>query len=116
MIYRAMYVALLAMSIAGCNSASGQGTPPGACTTTANYAMTACTSEVEDDFWIAKAICINISDTDERLECENDADVEKVDETALCGDQKAARLAICGLVGEDPYDPDDIGDTVAPNP
>lgn len=95
------------------------------CTATARNALKACKNEVADDYWIATAICNNISDDAGRAECEADAREGRTEDRALCKAQQSARLELCGLVGEDRYDPDfdpanfvdpdDIGDSVAPN-
>jgi hypothetical protein len=96
------------------------------CDRTATAAWHACQAEVRDDYAIAAGNCINISEKEEREECWEEAGEERDEGLELCGDQRAARLEICDLVGQDRYDPefdpdgfvdpDDIGDTVAPNP
>ena len=40
----------------------------GFCSDTASLQLDACRHEVDDDYFIARAICINISDDDERTE------------------------------------------------
>jgi len=99
---------------------------PRFCSQTAGVVFKACGSELEDDFLIAIANCINVSDKDERKECEADARDERKDGRELCKEQFEARLDVCGLVGEKRYDPDfdpdnfvdplEIGDEVDPNP
>lgn len=98
----------------------------GFCSATAWAARTACGNEVKDDFWIAVGTCINTSDPLERLECDEDAKLAKKEGFKLCREQFAARLDVCGLVGEERHDPDfspddfvdpaAIGTTVEPNP
>ena len=98
----------------------------GFCSRTAKAALLACGNEVQDDFWIAKGICINLSDDAERKRCNADAQAARRDGPDLCQEQYRARLDVCGLVGEDRYDPefdpaqfvdpDEIGVSVAPNP
>ncbi|UCC56953.1 MAG: hypothetical protein JSU75_04210 [Gammaproteobacteria bacterium] len=96
------------------------------CSATAKAAFRACENEVTDDYWIAQAICINVSDDGDRAECEADAREAKEEDKELCSEQRDARMELCSLVGEERYDPDfdptsfvdpdAIGDTVAANP
>jgi hypothetical protein len=98
----------------------------GACTRTANAALSACQHEVEDDFWIATGNCINLSDPDARRVCSRRATTARIEGLEECGAQSEARLEICDALGEAPYDPQikpamfvnpaDIGRSVAPNP
>lgn len=81
---------------------------------------------LQQDFWIARGNCINVSDDAEREECNADAQVARHDGPGLCQDQYRVRLVLCDLVGEDRYDPefdpvqfvdpDEIGVSVEPNP
>jgi hypothetical protein len=99
---------------------------PRFCSQTAKVVFKACGKELEDDFLIATANCINVSDREERKECEAEAWEEKKEGRELCKEQFEARLEVCGLVGEKRYDPDfdpdnfanplEIGDEVDPNP
>jgi hypothetical protein len=79
---------------------------PKFCSQTAEVVFKACGSELEDDFLIATANCINVSEKDERKECEADAREERKDGRELCREQFEARLEVCDLVGEERYDPD----------
>jgi hypothetical protein len=95
------------------------------CTKTSQAALKACQFEAKDDFWIEKGKCNNLSDTDARQECEADASNAQKEALEECKDQKEARLEVCDLLGEDPYDPQinpvdfvdpsQIGNTVMPN-
>lgn len=96
------------------------------CSKTASLASKACISEIKDDYWIAKAICLNTPDKGDRAECDADAKDDQKEGRFLCKDQFKARKELCSLIGEGQYDPDfdpanfvdpdDIGDTVAVNP
>lgn len=98
----------------------------GICNQTAELASKACGAEVRDDFLIAKAKCINISDPDEQGECLSEARVERRETKGLCKDQEDAREDVCDLLEEDRYDPDfdpanfvdpdEIGTSVEPHP
>jgi hypothetical protein len=96
----------------------------GYCTNTANLQYNACQNEVKDDYYIARAICLNLSDAEERGECDGDAREEISEGMQLCKDQRTARRELCGLLGEDRYDPDfdpdlfddDFDDLTNPNP
>jgi hypothetical protein len=78
----------------------------GACAQTAQLALQACWAEVWDDTLIAKANCLNASDTDERRACKEEARDERAESVGLCRDQYEARLDVCELVGKGRYDPD----------
>lgn len=96
------------------------------CSNTAHVALQACRAEARDDFWVATAQCLNVSDAATRQACYTEAKTEKEDARELCRQQRRARLDFCKLVGEDRYDPDfspakfvhpdEIGNGVTPNP
>lgn len=96
----------------------------GTCTKTAQAASTACRGEAQDDFWIATGNCLNLADTGEAKACIADARIEKQDARDECGEQMIARKDLCGVLGEDPYDPvidpadflDAAGIAANPNP
>jgi len=102
------------------------GQAAGSCTRTAGALLMACQHEVEDDFWVAKAICENISDPAAREKCRQETEVAREEARMLCGQQYDARLKLCQSVGEGPYDPmidpamfvdpAEIGKSVPPNP
>jgi hypothetical protein len=116
----------LARALAGAEIAQVMAADDEFCSQTAEAVFEACGAEARDDFWLARANCINISDDAERAECEDNAAAEFADVEEECDAQLAARLALCDLVGQDRYDPDfdpanfvdpdEIGVTVAPNP
>jgi len=98
----------------------------GSCMRTTSALFTACQHEVEDDFWIAMAICENLSDPSDREKCRKEAGAALEEARTLCSRQREARLKLCQSTGESPYDPmidpalfvdpAEIGTTVAPNP
>ncbi|MGH9894933.1 MAG: hypothetical protein ACREA0_23720 [bacterium] len=61
--------------------------------------------ETRDDFSIAKAKCINVSDGEERAACFDTARQGRAEAKQLCRAQRAQRLEICGELGEARYDP-----------
>jgi hypothetical protein len=75
------------------------------CSRTAMAAFVACQNEIKDDYWIAVGNCNNISETEPRAECLEDANAEYKEGKELCGDQREARLELCEELGEAPYDP-----------
>ncbi len=93
------------------------------CTDTTRALRDACKHEVSDDFLKAKAICINVSDQQEREACLAEARTERADGNKLCGEQRMARRELCLALGEDRYDPDfdpanfdsDFGSLTNPN-
>ena len=78
----------------------------GVCSTTAKLALKACRAEAHDDLLVATANCINLSDRDDRRGCKREVRKENSDFLELCKEQFDARLDVCDLVGEGPYDPD----------
>jgi hypothetical protein len=78
----------------------------GFCTSTARAQYKACQSEVDADSLTGGAICINVADDDERSECRDELRETRREELSLCRDQLRARRELCGLIGEDRYEPD----------
>ena len=76
------------------------------CTATANLQYLACKSEIKDDFYVAQAICVNVSDEEERQECNVEAWGERKEGGKTCTEQRAARKDLCDQLGEDRYEPD----------
>jgi hypothetical protein len=95
------------------------------CSKTTRLAYSACHKDVRDNYWIETGICLNLSDPEERADCNADAKETLREENTLCKEQRAARGEVCMALGEGPYDPQidpldfvnpaDIGDTIAPN-
>jgi hypothetical protein len=77
-----------------------------ACSTTTVAQFEGCRLESGSDFFAAKALCINVSDRDERHECLDTAREERAEGHELCRAQRAQRLEICKELGESRYDPD----------
>jgi len=76
------------------------------CSQTAETLFRACGSEVQDDFLVASAKCINLSDDKEREACLEDAQTARREKEALCNRQLAGRRETCAAIGEERYDPD----------
>ncbi len=76
------------------------------CTATAVFQFVACENEVQDDFFTATAICLNLSETEERNECSAEAFAASHEGRSLCREQREARRELCLALGEDRYDPD----------
>ncbi len=80
---------------------------PSVCEWTTRYMATSCTLERQEDAWVAAAVCLNLSDREERAECRAETRAESREQRALCGEQRAARRALCsapGFAGR--YDPE----------
>jgi hypothetical protein len=98
----------------------------GPCTDTATAASSACRADAVGAFHIARGVCINLSDDAQRSECFDEARSERREARSLCREQRAARLDLCEVLGEDRYDPEldpadfvdplEIGGAVEPNP
>lgn len=93
-----------ARSPAAVNASQVAEGPP--CSATADALFRACGSGVEDDRWIAEAICINVSDDAARAQCSADADASRAEGGQLCDAQLAGRRDACLSLGEHRYDPD----------
>jgi hypothetical protein len=78
----------------------------GFCSRTARTVFRACGFEIQDDYWISVANCINVSDAAQRAACLADAAAERSDAAQLCSEQLAGRLETCQSLGEQRYDPD----------
>lgn len=76
----------------------------GFCSRTASAQLTACRHEVRDDFYTARASCINVSDREDRADCFAVAKEERRDDNRLCREQRRARRDLCDALGEDRYD------------
>lgn len=96
------------------------------CSRTAQAVFNACGFETADEFWLARANCINVADAADRAECWQDAREALREGRAACREQRDARLDLCERYGEARYtpvfepdnfvDPETIGTSVAPNP
>jgi hypothetical protein len=78
----------------------------GYCTQTADTLLDACKASVLSDGAVGQAICTNLTSQNvQKTSLDDLADSE--DEAALlCDGQHDTRLAACGVLGEDRYDPD----------
>ena len=98
----------------------------GPCTDTTAVAFRACLADAQDNFLVAKATCLNLSDAAARASCLADARSSRQDDRTLCHQQQSSRGDLCQALGEDAYDPDftaanfvnplDIGGKVKANP
>ncbi len=99
------------------------------CTKTAKFLNYACGFEVRDDYLAGIAICLNESDEDEKRDCLKEAKVTQRESYNECREVFRARKALCGDIGEEPYDPPfgedfaenfvdptEIGKSISPNP
>src|SRR5437867_1203140 len=76
------------------------------CTQTADTLLDACKASVMDDGAVGKAVCINITDPKAQNACLDDLEDSQAEASQLCEGQHDTRLAACGVLGEDRYDPD----------
>ncbi len=75
------------------------------CTDTARTLYAACKAGVDDDALVAKAVCMNVSDAEQRDACIGQARADRADAKELCADQRTTRLGACKVLGEGRYDP-----------
>jgi hypothetical protein len=97
-----------------------------ACSTHAALLRQACFAERKDDFLVHIADCVYVTAEENEPACRDEAKAEAAEKAEECKEVFAARLDLCDSVGEarfdiefDPadfVDPDDLGDSVEPNP
>ncbi|MDQ3831666.1 MAG: hypothetical protein M3361_20700 [Candidatus Tectomicrobia bacterium] len=102
---RQLAIAVAMYFVLGAGTALAGG-DSGFCSRTAKAVFRACQSEVRDDFFIAKATCISVSDDVERAQCFADARASRRESKELCREQRTGRLDACKSLGEGRYDPD----------
>lgn len=93
-----------ALAFAAAPAAAGGGSRR-VCSATAAAQLSACKSEVKDDFFAARARCLNVSDAAARDACFDEAKDEQRDGKEECREQRDARGSLCDELGEAPYDP-----------
>lgn len=108
------------------NANGGWEEDPGACTTHASLLLRACFADRRDDYLVHRADCVYVTSEDDQRDCRADARAERAEKAEECYEVQEARLDLCDLVGEERYDiefassdfvdPNDIGDSVEPNP
>ncbi|MGH9367855.1 MAG: hypothetical protein ACRD3M_09305, partial [Thermoanaerobaculia bacterium] len=101
-----MAAACLVVGSAFARGDDGDGDKKRFCSQTANLLFRACGHEVQDDFWVASAKCVNVSDPVERAECSAEAKESRRESRQLCQEQLEGRLDACKSLGEGRYDPD----------
>ncbi len=78
----------------------------GFCTQTAKLLFSACGAQAQDDFLVARAICVNESEQSDRAQCNADAQASRDESKQLCQEQLDGRLDACQSLGENRYDPE----------
>jgi len=76
------------------------------CQSSTQKALKSCRWEAMSDYWLATANCDNLSDSEERTACREEAREQFQETLEECGDQYEARLAACDELGPGPYDPE----------
>ena len=80
------------------------------CKQTANYMLQACVHDGHDDRMTTKANCLNITDSAERSDCFDKANMVRKEEKEICLEQHEARRDACEVLEENRYDPDPLLD------
>jgi hypothetical protein len=99
----------------GTTGAAAHGNPSqdGVCAATSQLAFTGCGFDVEDNYKIAVAKCLNETDESARAACMDDAKAGRRDEKSQCVEVRDARNEVCDALtaGSGAYDPpiDSIG-------
>jgi hypothetical protein len=76
------------------------------CSQTTAALFAACKHELQDDFQVARAICINTPDPAEREACTEDSREALADGAEECAEVRDARDDLCDRIGEARYAPD----------
>ena len=97
-----------------------------ACTKHAKLMRRACFADRRDDMLVHYADCVYVTPAEDEQDCRGDAREEATEKAEECAEVYEARLDVCDLVGEQRFDiefdpadfvdPNDIGDSVDPNP
>ena len=75
------------------------------CQLTAHDALSSCRTGADSDSQLALGKCDNIADAAQRKACQQQASADLKDARQKCGDQNAARQAVCDRLGRAAYDP-----------
>lgn len=105
---RAVIATLIAAGIALTAASANAGQKgTNACSQTAKLAFAACGNDVQDNYLIARAKCVNVTDANDQSSCLEDAKSTKKDDKSECKDVRDARLKVCDTltIGGGPYDP-----------
>jgi hypothetical protein len=76
------------------------------CSDTARALNRACGFDLQDNYWVAIAVCTNEKDAADRKECIADAATARSDDRELCKEQLLGRFGACATLGEGRYDPE----------
>ncbi len=102
---------------------------PRICTKTAKFLKSACDLEVNNSYLSGLAICLNITDEEQRGDCFKESRIAQREARKECRQVLRARKSLCRDIGQDPYDPPfgedfadnfvnplEIGKTISANP
>ena len=92
----------LALGCLGPTNAAAAGTY---CSDTAAALNRACGFDLQDNYWVAVAVCTNETDAADRKKCLAEASTARSEEKDLCEEQLAGRVDACAVLGEGRYDP-----------
>ncbi len=76
-----------------------------ACLLASTVSERSCQAGAQSDYFIALALCYNLSDAGARKACQQQAASDQKDALQSCDDQNDARDAVCKQLGGAPYDP-----------
>lgn len=75
------------------------------CAGTADLLFAACGHDRLDDYYVASARCLNVSDGGARAKCVDEAKAAREESTQLCQEQRDGRREACSALGQGRYDP-----------
>jgi hypothetical protein len=78
----------------------------GACSRSSNALFSACRVGVTEQGFATRAVCVNLADAEDREACLGEIEEAREEGLTECRAQRDARRALCGKIGEAPYEPD----------
>jgi len=99
-----IFLVVGALALLASPAAAGKG--GGACKKTASVARKACKLGLKEDIKLGEGVCFQISDAAASKECVGDVKAEAKETKEECEEVHEARLEVCDLLGQDPYDPE----------
>src|SRR5262245_35559828 len=80
--------------------------PNQSCSPPAQTLFSACTTDITAQSLVTKAVCSNVSDSQERDACLQEMRDARDEGKEECKEQRDWRLEACEILGEERYDPD----------
>jgi hypothetical protein len=96
----------IVLALGAAPAEAGRDEANGACSQSANALFSACRLDLAVNGFETRAICVNLADAEDRAECLGEIEDARQEGAEECSAQRDARRALCGELGEAPYEPD----------